>query len=213
LRRFFEIEPVLDFTALKPGRAATDSIEQTAADLQLARDKQANIRLTGLAPINDDGFASLKDAALNIAVSTFAVLFISWLELRSVRIIIAVAVSLVVGPTVTAAVGLILVEALYLISLASFVLFIGLGVDFGLQFTVRYRAERHDFGNLRAALRSAARTAGVPLAVAAAATAVGFASVVPTAYRGLAELGEVAGCGVIIAFITSITILPALLRV
>ena len=106
-----------------------------------------------------------------------------------------------------------LVGTLNLISVAFFVLFIGLGVDFGLQFCVRYRAERHDYGDLRAGLRSAVRKAGVPLALAAAATAVGFASFVPTSYRGLAELGEIAGCGMILAFLTSITLLPALLMV
>ena len=78
---------------------------------------------------------------------------------------------------------------------------------------MRYRAERHDYGDLRTGLRSAARKAGVPLALAAAATAVGFASFVPTAYRGLAELGEIAGCGMILAFLISITLLPALLMV
>src|SRR5262249_24740751 len=56
-----------------------------------------------------------------------------------------------------------------------------------------------------------ARKAGVPLALAAAATALGFASFVPTAYRGLAELGEIAGCGMIVAFLSSITLLPELL--
>jgi predicted RND superfamily exporter protein len=80
------------------------------------------------------------------------------------------------------------------------VLFIGLGVDFGLQFSVRYRAERHDYGDLRAGLRSAARKAGAPLALAAAATAVGFSSFLPTSYRGLSELGQIAGSGMIIAF-------------
>jgi len=106
-----------------------------------------------------------------------------------------------------------LVGALNLISVAFFILFIGLGVDFGLQFCVRYRAERHDYGDLRAGLRSAARKAGVPLALASAATALGFASFIPTAYRGLAELGQIAGCGMIIAFLSSITLLPALLTV
>src|SRR5262249_35081583 len=33
LRRFIEVEPVLDFSALEPGRAATDAIAQTAWDL------------------------------------------------------------------------------------------------------------------------------------------------------------------------------------
>jgi uncharacterized protein len=214
LLRFIEVEPALDFGALEPGRAATDAIVKTARDLQLAANYQARVRLTGLVPINDDGFAVLKqNAALDAAISILAVLVILWLALHSLRIILAVAVSLAVGLAITSAVGLLLVGALNLISVAFFILFIGLGVDFGLQFSVRYRAERHDYGDLRAGLRSAARKAGVPLTLAALATAVGFSSFVPTAYRGLAELGEIAGCGMIIAFLSSITLLPALLRV
>src|SRR4029077_4901548 len=159
-------------------------------------------------------FATLKHSApLNAAVSIISVLVILWLALRSPRIILAVAVSLIVGLAVAAAAGLLLVGALNLISVAFFVLFIGLGVDFGLQFCVRYRAERHDYGDLRAGLRSAARKAGVPLALAAGATALGFAAFVPTEYRGLSELGQIAGCGMIIALLTSITLLPALLMV
>jgi predicted RND superfamily exporter protein len=49
------------------------------------------------------------------------------------------------------------VGKLNLVSIAFAVLFIGLGVDFGLQFSVRYRAERHDVDDLQSALRSAAR--------------------------------------------------------
>jgi hopanoid biosynthesis associated RND transporter like protein HpnN len=129
------------------------------------------------------------------------------------RIILAVAISLVVGLAISVAFGLFLVGALNVISVAFFVLFVGVGVDFGLQFSVRYRAERHDYGDLPAALRSAARKAGAPLALAGAATAVGFSSFLPTAYRGLSELGQIASSGMIIAFLTSITLLPALLMV
>jgi hopanoid biosynthesis associated RND transporter like protein HpnN len=214
LRRFIELEPVLDFGALQPGRVVTEAIAQTARDLKLNSDYQARVRLTGLAPMNDDQFATIKDnAPLNAVVSIVAVFIILWLALRAARIILAVAVTLVVGLAISAAFGLLLVGALNVISVAFFVLFIGLGVDFGLQFSVRYRAERHDYGDLRTALRSAARKAGVPLALAAAATAVGFLSFLPTSYRGLSELGQIAGSGMIIAFLTSITLLPALLTV
>jgi hopanoid biosynthesis associated RND transporter like protein HpnN len=113
----------------------------------------------------------------------------------------------------TAALGLWLLGALNLISVAFFVLFAGLAIDFGIQFSVRYRAERHETGRLDSALSGAAHKAGWSLALAAAATAIGFCSFLPTGYRGLSELGEVAGPGMIIAFVTSITILPALLRV
>ena len=214
LRRFIEVEPVLDFMVLEPGRAATDAIAQTASDLKLAADYQARVRQTGRIPTDDDEFGTLKEnAGLNAAVSLLAVLIILWLALRSARIIFAVAVSLLVGLAISAAWGLFLVGALNLISIAFFVLFIGLGVDFGIQFNVRYRAERHDYPELRTALHSTAVKVGGPLALAALATAVGFSSFLPTAYRGLSELGEIAGSGMIIAFVTSITLLPALLAV
>src|SRR5215510_12207707 len=143
--------------------------------------------------------------------SLLAVLAILWLALRSVRIIVAVVISITLGLAMSAAWGLFLVGALNLISFGFFVLFVGLGIDFGIQFSVRYRAERHDCDDLRAALHSTAMKAGGPLALAAAATAVGFSSFLPTDYRGLSELGQIAGSGMIIAFLTSITVLPALL--
>jgi hopanoid biosynthesis associated RND transporter like protein HpnN len=143
--------------------------------------------------------------------AVFGVLIILWLALRSWKIIAAVFFSLVVGLVVTAAVGLAMVSAFNLISIAFFVLFVGLGVDFGIQFSVRYRAERHDHGDLREALRWAARKAGNPLSLAGAATAVAFFSFLPTSYRGLSELGLIAGCGMLIAFACSITLVPAML--
>src|SRR5262249_58459672 len=110
----------------------------------------------------------------NAALSLPAVRAILGAALRSARIIFAVAVSITLGLAMSTAWGLFLVGPLNLISLGFFVLFVGLGIDFGIQFSVRYRAERHDCDDLRAALRSTAMKAGGPLALAAAATAVGF---------------------------------------
>jgi uncharacterized protein len=93
------------------------------------------------------------------------------------------------------------------------VLFIGLGVDFGIQFSVRYRAERHANRDLGEALRATARGVAGPLLLAAASIAAAFYSFLPTAYVGLSELGLIAGTGMIVAFLTTITLLPALLSV
>ncbi len=106
---------------------------------------------------------------------------------------------------------MLMVGTLNLISVYFAVLFVGLGVDFGLQFTVRYRAERHEVDNVREALLQAGRRAGAPLTLAALATAAGFLSFLPTVYKGVSELGLIAGVGMLIAFTTSITLLPALL--
>jgi hypothetical protein len=212
LRRFLEIDPVLDFAALEPGAKATSAIRETAADLKLGSEYEARVRLTGLVPISDDEFATVREGAgLNVALTVVAVLAILWFALHSGRIITAVFLSLVAGLAATAALGLVMVHTLNLISVAFFVLFIGIGVDFGIQFSVRYRSERHHIDNLHDALLSAAAKAGGPLVLAGLATAAGFMSFLPTDYRGLAELGQIAGCGMLIAFIASITLLPALL--
>ena len=214
LRHFIEADPVLDFAALQPGRKATDGIQRSAADLKLGDKFGAKIELTGPVAMNDDQFSVIRRSALrDTLTSMLGALIILWLALRSWKIVAAVFFSLTIGLAVTAALGLAMVGAFNLISIAFFVLFVGLGVDFGIQFSVRYRSERYEHQNLRDALRSAARKVGDPLALAAAATALAFFSFLPTSYKGLFELGLIAGCGMLIAFISSISFVPAMLAV
>jgi hopanoid biosynthesis associated RND transporter like protein HpnN len=214
LRRFIQVQPVLDYASVEPGRAASEAIQDTARKLDLSGAYQARVRLTGLVPMNDSQFSVLQEhAVFNGLVTLAAVLLILWLALRSWKLILATSIGLGCGLAIAAALGLLLVGTLNPISVAFFVLFVGLGIDFGLQFAVRYRAERFDTGALRPALVNAARKAGGPLALAGIATALGFFSFVPTSYRGLSELGLIAGCGMIVAFLTSITLVPALIAV
>jgi uncharacterized protein len=212
LRRFIETKPVLDYAALMPGEKASNFIRETARDLGLSAKYGVTIRLTGLVPMADEEFGNIADGAgLNAAVTGLIVLFIVWSALKSGRIVFAVALSVVAGLATTAAVGLMMVGALNLISVAFAVLFVGIGVDFGIQFSVRYRAERYQEPQFAKALAQAAAKAGRPLALAAAATAAGFYSFLPTDYRGVSELGLIAGTGMFIAFFAAITVLPALL--
>lgn len=214
LRHFVEIAPKLNFSALQPGHAAEQGINKAAADLNLNSRLGANLSLTGQVPMNDEQFSVIRSSALrDTLTATLGVLIVLWLALRSWKLIISVFCSLVVGLAATAALGLLMVGSFNLISIAFFVLFVGLGVDFGIQFSVRYRTERHELGDLRQALRSAAKKSGKPLALAAAATSVGFFAFLPTSYRGLSELGLIAGCGMLIAFACSITLVPAMLTV
>jgi hypothetical protein len=212
LRRFIEIKPVLDYAALMPGEKASDFIRDTARELQLSPESGVTIRLTGLVPMADEEFGNIADGAgLNAAATGLIVLLIIWCALKSGRIVFAVALSVIIGLAATAAVGLMMVGALNLISVAFAVLFVGIGVDFGIQFSVRYRAERYKEPQFGQALVQAAGNAGRPLALAAAATAAGFYSFLPTDYRGVSELGLIAGTGMFIAFFAAITVLPALL--
>src|SRR3979490_2128839 len=212
LRHLIGVQPTLDFSELQPGRKAEDGIRRAAADLDLQDKLGATVNLTGEVPMNDDQFSVIRYSAVrDTLTAVFGVFIVLLLAVRSWKIIAAVFFSLLVGLAATAALGLAIVSSFNLISIAFFVLFVGLGVDFGIQFSVRYRAERQDPPNLHEALRSAASKAGAPLALAAAATAVAFFSFLPTSYKGLSELGMIAGCGMLIAFLCSITFVPAML--
>lgn len=213
-RTLLMMRPVLDFKALEPGGAATEAIRKAAQDANLAGQYNAKVRLTGPVPIANDEFATVQEGALVTHTGTvLIVLFILWLALKSPKIIAAVFITLVIGLSVTTAVGLMLVGAFNLISIAFFVLFVGLGVDFGIQYSVRYRAERHEKDELDSALEKAAEYSAIPITLAAVATAAGFLSFLPTDYKGVSELGKIAGAGMIIAFVAAITVLPALLKI
>ena len=101
------------------------------------------------------------------------------------------------------------IGTLNLVSVGFGVLFVGIAVDFGLQFAVRFREAKHDTGDGAEALRLTARRAGSAILVAALATAAGFLAFVPTAFSGVAELGLIAGTGMLIAFFCTMTFLPA----
>ena len=214
LRKFIMISPVLDYSALEPGEKPTNFVRDAAKSLNLDPSTGVTVRLTGQVPISDSEFATVADGfGLNGAITGIVVLLIIYSALKSLKIVAAVFVTVLAGLAMTFAAGLALVGALNLISVAFAVLFVGIGVDFGIQFSVRYKAERYDYPDFYDALAMGAAKVGRPLALAAAATTAGFYAFLPTAYLGVSELGEIAGTGMIIAFLCSVTILPALLTV
>jgi uncharacterized protein len=214
LHRFVEVRPFLDQAALEPGGKATAAIRDIISQLGLQAKYGADVSLTGPVIISDNEFAGVHEGvALNSFVTGGIILIILWIALRSIGLVAAAVVNLAVGLAITAAGGILMVGALNPISLAFAVLFVGLGADFAIQYIVRYRAERHDLTDLKDSLIATAAWVGIPLSLAAGAAAAGFLSFTPTAYRGLAQLGIIAGFGMVVAYVLSLTLLPALIAV
>ncbi|MDV2986717.1 UNVERIFIED_CONTAM: MMPL family transporter [Methylobacteriaceae bacterium AG10] len=213
-RKFVMIQPVLDYNALEPGREATKLIRRLAAEQNIDAAHGLRIRLTGPVAVADDEFATLADDAfLNYSLTTAAIVLFLWLALRSGPLVVAVLITTFSGLVVTAALGLAMVGELNPISVAFAALFVGLGIDFGIQFAVRYRADRYELGSVEAALRGAARGVGWSLTLAAVSLLAGFFAFLPTKFRGVSELGLIAGVGMIVAYLFSLTLLPALIAV
>jgi len=213
-RQVILVQPVMDYGALQPGAAASAAIRATASSLGLDPAHGITVRLTGPVPLADEEFGSLaSDADKLMAGMITALLVILWLSVHSARTVIAMLLTTFIGLVITAAIALLVIGRFNLISVAFIPLFVGLGVDFNIQYSVRSRAERLIHPKLRAALIAAGSSVGPALALSAAAISVGFFSFLPTTYIGVAELGAIAGLGMIVAFILTIVLLPALLMV
>ncbi len=224
LRRFVLAKPRLDFANLSPGAAAGDLVRATARQLGLTPDHGVTVRLTGQVVMGDEEFATVAQGAVtNTVLSLVLVAVLLWLALHSLRLILPVLATLMLGLVITAAFGVLVVGPYNPLSIAFAVLFIGLGVDFGIQYAVRYREQRFLLDRepartradpaleRRTALAAASAIAGPGILLAAAAIAGGFLAFLPTEYRGVSDLGAIAGFGMLAAGLLSLTVLPALI--
>jgi hopanoid biosynthesis associated RND transporter like protein HpnN len=213
LRHVIEIGPKLDYAKLKPGAGASDVVRAEAKALGLDPAHGVRVRLTGPVPMEDEEFGTLAERADLIATLAFcAIVVMLWFAVRSPRVIAAIILTTLVGLTCAAAWGLLLFQRFNVISVAFIPLFVGLGIDFGIQFSVRYRSERGEGVSAADALNAAGQGMGRSLTLAAAAIASGFLAFGPTNYAGVSQLGLVAGFGMVIALLLNLTLLPALLR-
>jgi len=209
---FVLTQPRLDFGALEPGAAATQAIRRVVTGLEFVQRGRAHVRLTGSVALEDEEFATVAQGAVaGLAGSTILVALLLFLALRSWRLIVPVLLSLILGLLLTTGFATLAVGTLNLVSVAFAVLFVGIAVDFGIQVTARFREERLHSPTLPAALDRTARRAGLQVMVAAGASAAGFLAFTPTAFVGVAQLGLIAGVGMLIAFVCTMTVLPALL--
>src|SRR5215467_2419989 len=208
--KFVLVQPRLDHTTLQPGGAATKAIRSAAANLEFVRSGEARVRITGNVALADEEFASVAEGAATGLIGSF-VLIALWLFLavHSWRLIAPILMTLALGLMLTLLFAAAAVGTLNVVSVGFGILFVGIAVDFAIQFSVRYREMRLSFPQPERALAETGRRVGGQILVASAATAAGFLAFVPTDFRGVAELGLIAGVGMLIAFLCTMTFLPA----
>jgi hopanoid biosynthesis associated RND transporter like protein HpnN len=211
LRHIVLVNPVLDFTQLQPGQRAIDAIRAAMRSMPL-ESQGVRMRLTGPVPLQDEEFATLAEGAGLIAVLAIAaIVLMLWLAVRSWRLIACILATTLVGLATAAALGLAVFHRFNVISVAFIPLFVGLGLDLGIQFSVRYRAVHRPGADLRPSLDATAREMGGSLTLAATSIAVGFLAFAPTAYLGVSQLGVIAGLGMLVALFLNLTLLPSLI--
>ena len=210
--RFVLVSPKLDYGALQPGGAATRALRAAIARLPSVQAGIAHVRITGSVALSDEEFATVAQGMAAAAIgSTLLIALWLFLAVRSWRLIVPILATLLLGLALTVGFAALAVGTLNLVSVAFAVLFVGIAVDFAIQFCVRYRESRLATPEPAAALAATAWQVGPQILVAAIASAAGFLAFVPTNFVGVAELGLIAGVGMLIALLCTLLFLPAAL--
>lgn len=208
--RFVTVRVRPDFGLLSPGAAASQAVRAAIAARPEVAAGQVRVRVTGPVALADEEFATVADGAVEGMIGSFMlVLVLLVLALRGWRLVLPVVFTLLTGLSLTLLFASLAVGTLNLVSVGFGVLFIGLAVDFAIQFAVGYRAARHETADGGGAILLAARRSGGPILLAAVTTAAGFLAFVPTAFSGVGELGLIAGAGMLIAFVCTMALMPA----
>ncbi len=89
------------------------------------------------------------------------------------------------------------------------ILLIGLGVDYSIHLTTRYREEVSGGVSVDAAISLAIRTVGISLVLATLTTAVGFLTNVTNEISALQSFGVLSAVGIVASFLLMLTFVPA----
>ena len=211
-RRVLVVEPILDFSSLLAAGGAIAEIREAALGLGLTPERGVQVRITGNPALNYEEMLGMAwDVGWTGLLSFAGVAVLIWFAFHSNRLVTAALITLVIGLVWTTAFAAAAIGHLNLISICFTVLFIGLGVDFAIHLGMNYLERRRQGRDHAAALRGAVEICGTSLVLCALTTTIGFYAFVPTDYLGVAELGLIAGTGMIVILAQTLTLLPALM--
>jgi len=168
--------------------------------------------LTGLPVLeNDEMVASQNDSnfASWLALAGVALLYL--VVYRGFRYPFMTVMALLVGTTWALGWTTLTVGHLNILSSAFAVMLIGMG-DYGVLWVTRFGEERRAGADLAEATRKTALNVGPSILTAALATALAFYAAMLADLKAVAELGWIAGSGVILCALSCFVVMPPLLR-
>lgn len=196
-----------------PGTEAVDALRDLLSQME-ARHPNVEIGLTGLPIMENDemraGQTSMTWASI-LSLIGVSCLFVAGFGgirhamLASFVLLIAMVWSF---GYVTLSVG-----HLNIISVAFTVTLIGIGIDYGIHYIARYMQLRGETRTCDEAIIQAASAIGPAIITGAVTTSIAFFAAGLTKFTGVAEMGIIAGGGILLCAVATLTVLPAMVAI
>lgn len=171
-----------------------------------------NVGITGEPVLElDEMVQSQKDTTLATIVSLVIVALIFIYGYRETGRPIKATCCLVVGLGYTMGFTTLVVGHLNILTITFAPMLIGLAIDFGVHLVTRYEEELRHGRTQREALHKAMVFTGLGIFTGCFTTAGAFFAMAITNFRGIQEMGVIAGGGLLICLVPMLTLLPVLL--
>ncbi|MBN1441758.1 MAG: MMPL family transporter [Planctomycetes bacterium] len=206
-----EILPAKDLESTELIREPLIAIRQA---LRTVRDRFPGVELglTGRPVLQADEMRTTeKDMKLATIVALAGVLLLFVIFFRRLRRPALGVLALSVSIALTFGLVTVTIGYLTLLSIVFAAMLVGLGIDFGIHFVARYQEELARGLSVDDAIRQTLATAGGSISTAAVTTAAAFFTILFVDFKGLRELGWIAGAGVLLCLTSMLILLPALL--
>ncbi|MEA1950505.1 MAG: MMPL family transporter, partial [Planctomycetota bacterium] len=194
------------------GTEAIDALRELIAAAR-AKHPQVAIGLTGLPVMENDEMRASQTAMLEASLlSLFGVACLFIAGFGGLRHPLVTVGSLLLALAWSFGYITLAIGHLNILSIAFAVILIGLGIDFGIHYVARYLQLRKTIRGSDDALAETAASVGPGIVTGAVTTAIAFFMAGFTSFVGVAELGLIAGGGILLCCLATIVVLPAMVH-
>ncbi len=208
LLRLIKKEDSSDFA---PDSQGIDQLRKLIARVEV-RYPNVKIGLTGLPVMENDEMRSSQTAMLRASLlSLFGVSCLFVAGFGGVRHPLFTVATLLLAMAWAFGYITLSIGHLNILSVAFAVILIGLGIDFGIHYVARYHQLRDRSMSPSEAILETASSVGPGIVTGAVTTSIAFYMAGFTDFTGVAELGMIAGGGILLCCLAALVVLPALL--
>jgi len=208
-------DPSSEFPVLQPFiEQVRAQVEALRAEYQARGGPVPMVGFTGLPAVEYEEFTAVQaDIVLVVTSAAILIILLVFAWMRSLRRALVIFIPMGIGTVWNMGLTVFTVGHLTLLTAAFTAILFGLGVDYGIFLTSRIQEEREHTGSPEDLVTAIARGTAASfraITISGSTTVLIFLSLVVAPFRGFAELGIVAGTGVLMVVLATILVGPAL---
>lgn len=208
---FLLAKPTTEDAGFEGAKRSIERLREILKDTQETH-PEMKLGLTGIPVLEYDEMRSSQTAMMwESIISYCGVGILLVLGFRGIRFPIMALMMLAVATCWSFGFSAATIGHLNILSVSFVAIVVGLGIDYAILFMSKYMELRQSGRDLPDALLETSGTVGPGILTAAATTSIAFFCAVFTDFLGVAELGLIAGGGILLCAAAAFTFLPALI--